>query len=93
VLPSLPAFGIDPEKLRGVVTRLAVFDDSAPSRAVLNGLLALAVLYKSGPSRQMSTYVAAALTSLRTSAYIGIDPHQGLQHIVAGMLICSLEVS
>lgn len=93
MLPSLPAFGIDLERLRGVVARIAIVDDSAPSRAVLNSVLALAALYKFGNQRQASRFIAAALSSLRASVQKGIRLQQGLQHIVAGMLICSFEVS
>lgn len=92
-MPSLPAFGIDIEELRGVITRLAILDDSPPSQAVLNGLLALATLYKSGNSAMAAKHVASALCFLRTSAQDNIEVSHGLQHIVAGILICSYEVS
>ncbi|RDW73591.1 hypothetical protein BP5796_07033 [Coleophoma crateriformis] len=93
VLPSLPAFGIDFENLRGVIIRLAMSDDSAPSQAVRNSLLALAALYMLGSMQKASRFIAAALNSLRASAQKGIGLQQGMQHIIAGMLLCSFEVS
>ncbi|PVH70120.1 hypothetical protein DL98DRAFT_146081 [Cadophora sp. DSE1049] len=92
VLPSLPAFGIDLENLRSVVARLALLDDSTSSQAVLNSLLALAAFYKSRNTRQATKFIAVALSSLRASAQRGIGLHQGLQHIVSGILICSFEL-
>jgi len=70
-----------------------MLDDSAPSRAVLNSLLALAALYMLGNPRKASKFVATALSSLRASAEKGIGLQQGMQHIIAGMLLCSFEVS
>jgi hypothetical protein len=68
-------------------------DDSASSRAVLNSLLALAALYMLGDLRKASWFIAAALSSLRASTQKGIGLQQGMQHIIAGMLLCSFEVS
>lgn len=68
-------------------------EDSAPSRAVLNSLLALAALYMWGNPQKASKFIAAALSSLRASAHKGIGLQQGMQHIIAGMLLCSFEVS
>lgn len=93
MLPSLPAFGINVESLGGIIARLAILDDSAPSRAVLNSLLALASLYRFGNARHATRFIAAALSSLRVSAQKGIVLQQGLQHIIAGLLICTFEVS
>lgn len=56
-------------------------------------MLALASLYKCQNPRQAARFVADSLSSLRASALEGIEPPQGLQHIVAGILICSYEVS
>lgn len=92
MLPTLPAFAIDLESLRGVIARLAISDDSAPSRAVLNSLLALAALHSSQTPRRATEYIAIALRSLRVSAQEGIKRHHSLQHIAAGILICAFEV-
>lgn len=92
VFPSLPAFGMNLEKLRGIVARMAVLNDSAPSRAVLNSLLALAALYRFGNQTQAAKFIALALSSLRASLENGIGIQERSQHILAGMLICSFEV-
>lgn len=50
-------------------------------------------IYKYGNPGQASRYIAAALSSLRVSAQNGMRFQEGLQHIIAGILICSFEVN
>jgi hypothetical protein len=53
----------------------------------------MAALYMLGNRRKASRFVAAALSSLRYSAQKAIGLQHGMQHIIAGILLCSFEVS
>jgi len=85
-------FAIDQESLCSTVVRLALLDDSASSNAVLNSLLAWAALSKNGHSKQVNRHVTAALSLLRASVKNGFGRQEALQHILAGVLVCLLEV-
>lgn len=85
-------FAIDLQSLCSVISRMAILDDSASSGAVLNSLLAWAAFIKYENAKQATEYVGAALSSLRISLKNGIRRQEALQHVLAGILICSLEV-
>jgi hypothetical protein len=53
----------------------------------------MAALYMLGNRRKASRFVAAALSSLRSSAQKALGIQQGMQHIIATILLCSFEVS
>jgi hypothetical protein len=86
-------FAIDQQSLCGIISRMAILDDSYSSCAVLYSLLAWPVLVKYENPKQATKFVAAALGSLRVSMKNRIGRQEALQHILAGILICSLEVS
>ena len=79
-------------QLSGIITRLAFSDDSTSTQAVVQSLLALATFYRTGDRQQTTELTVAALKSLRLSAQSGLSRDMSLQHIVASMLICSVEV-
>ena len=91
-LPTLPAFGIDRTRLCALIARSIFIDDSDPSRAVLNSLLAWANLHKHGHTRTAFRLVVSSLASLRRSLSKGIRNREALQHVIAGILMCSFEV-
>jgi hypothetical protein len=92
VLSALPAFDMNLTQLSGIITRLAFSDNSTSTQAVLQSLLALATFYRTGDRQQTTELTVAALKSLRLSAQSGLSRDMSLQHIVASMLICSVEV-
>ncbi|CRG83806.1 hypothetical protein PISL3812_01162 [Talaromyces islandicus] len=75
-----------------MISKMAILDDSASSCGVLNSLLAWAVLAKYENPKQATKFVAAALSSLRVSMKNGIRRQEALQHVLAGILICALEM-
>jgi hypothetical protein len=84
--------GNSTDHLLGVVTRLAFYDDSASSLAVLHAVLAVASLRRNGPTSSTIARHGAALRALKTSAEAGISGTKVTQHVAAGVLLCCFEV-
>ncbi|KAG9254393.1 fungal-specific transcription factor domain-containing protein [Emericellopsis atlantica] len=81
------------QTLLGILTRLALHDDSAATRGVLYATLAISSLFRHGPTEETIKLQGAALRALEKSASMGIKGSQVTQHVAAGMLLCSLEAS
>lgn len=75
-----------------IITRLAFLDDSASSQAVLYAALAVSSLLRHGPDVETIGLQGAALRALEKSAKAGINGSKVVQHMAAGMLLCSFEV-
>ncbi|KAK4060850.1 transcriptional regulator family: Fungal Specific TF [Trichoderma aggressivum f. europaeum] len=90
---SLRCIGQSSTTLRSTLIRMALSDDSPTSTGLVNSLLALASLHRYGLQRQAVQYKMVALKAMKdsvTSIIKGVDISQ---HIAAGMLLCSFEVS
>lgn len=85
----LAIFEPDKSGLVSLLVRLALFDDSSPSVAVLQSALALSSLHRHGLQGQASRFKARALRAMITSC-----THRTamIQHAAANMLLCHLEV-
>ncbi|TLD26579.1 hypothetical protein PspLS_04344 [Pyricularia sp. CBS 133598] len=80
--------------LGGILTRIGFADDSPSSQAVLRALLALSSLQQHGPNERAMELKVSAIGALAVAAKHGPStPAQVLQHVAAGMLLCSYEVN
>ncbi|TLS28499.1 hypothetical protein PpBr36_00653 [Pyricularia pennisetigena] len=80
--------------LGGILTRIGFADDSPSSQAVLRALLALSSLQRHGPNERAMELKVSAIGALAAAAKTGPStPAQVLQHVAAGMLLCSYEVN
>ena len=72
---------------------MALSDSTTPTVAVMHSLLGLASLHRFGPQSHAARLKISALQALGASLTRGIGAKEGLQHVAAGMLLCSYEVS
>ncbi|KAI1157044.1 fungal-specific transcription factor domain-containing protein [Nemania diffusa] len=89
---SLAVFGRDPEELVYALVRLALLDDSISSRAVWLSLLAFSATHRHHVYVQSVEYKIAAIEALAALPTNEISTKEAMQHIAAGMLLCSLEI-
>lgn len=89
---SLATFGHDPINVGNMLVRMAVVNHTPSSAAVLLALLALASLHRSGLQTQAAELKIAALKALSAASNRVIGTMETLQHVAAGMLLCSFEV-
>lgn len=89
---SLATFGHDPKNVGNMLMRMAIVNETPSSAAVLRSLLALASLHRSGLQTQAAELKIAALKALGAASNREIGIMETLQHIAAGMLLCSFEV-
>jgi hypothetical protein len=67
-------------------------DDTDSSKAVLQSLLALSSLHRYGVQDEAIRLQSQALQLLEKSARSGLSQLEAVQHIAAGMLLCTFEV-
>ncbi|KAL9115145.1 MAG: hypothetical protein Q9227_000939 [Pyrenula ochraceoflavens] len=72
--------------------QMALSDDGPASIAVLNSMLALASLHREGNLAHAARLKLSALQALMISSKRGISSMAGIQHIAAGILLCTFEV-
>ncbi|CEJ56417.1 hypothetical protein PMG11_02625 [Penicillium brasilianum] len=89
---SLATFGHDPINVGNMLLRMAVMNNTPSSAAVLRSLLALASLHRSGLQTQAAELKIAALKALGAASNREIGTMETLQHVAAGMLLCSFEI-
>jgi hypothetical protein len=90
---SLATFGHDATALGKILIRIALEGETASAAAVLRALLAFSSLHRYGLQSQGIELKIAALRSLAEgSAAPSLDAKETIQHIAAGMLLCSFEV-
>ncbi|KAI0395718.1 hypothetical protein F5Y17DRAFT_184880 [Xylariaceae sp. FL0594] len=83
----------DTSRLRDILLRMALMDDSITSRAVLHAILALSSLQRDGLHLQAAQHKTAAVGALAASAKKGIqDVTEAARHVAANMLLCSYEI-
>ncbi|KAH8900823.1 hypothetical protein GQ53DRAFT_131017 [Thozetella sp. PMI_491] len=91
-LQTLTTCDSDHRRFVGNISRLALTDFSDSSRAVLQALLAIASLHRYGLCAETIKLQSAALRLLKDSAQLGLSDSEAIQHIAAGMLLCSFEI-
>lgn len=79
--------------IRNILLRMALSDGSRTTKAVMQCILAISSLHRFGPRPQAINLKLSALRTLAASLAAGIDTKEALQHIAAGMLLCTFEVS
>jgi hypothetical protein len=90
---ALLTFGEDYTALRNTIIRMAFSRPSTAATAVLRSILALSSLHRHGYQPQAVKYRGAALRAMRESVHEGIDGHEAVQHIAAGMMLGCYEAS
>lgn len=76
-----------------VLARLALAEDTPSAVAVLYSLLALSSLHRYGVQTQAAELKILALRALAAASKGDINSKEAIQHVAAGMLLCSFEVS
>lgn len=90
---SLATFGHDSTALGNILVRIALQGETSTATAVLQALLAFSSLHRYGSQSQALELKIAALRSLGNGlAAQSLCATATMQHIAAGMLLCSFEV-
>lgn len=89
----LPMLDSDRPRIRKLLMQMAMSDDTDSSKAVLQSMLALATLHRDGQQSHAERLKLSAIRALLVSMNEDMDARAGIQHIAAGMLLCSFEVS
>ena len=82
----------DRARVRQTLMKMALSDNEPSSRAVLESILALTSLYRDGHQYYAARRKLSALRALLASTEKGISAKGGIQHIAAGILLCTFEV-
>ena len=91
---SLAMFNRDTRDFRNLLIQMALSSGTITSRAVLFALLAVSSKHRHGPQERAFQFKASAVAALAKSAENGsLDTIESVQHVAAGMLLCSFEVS
>lgn len=75
-----------------MLSRLAFYDDSPSSQAVLHAVLSVSSVRRQGLTVQAVEQQRAALQALELSSRHPIQGPKVAQHVAAGMLLCCFEV-
>lgn len=86
------AFGHDASKIREVLVRMALSDNSPCATAILKSALALASYHRDRDHSHADRLKIAALRALAASTQGVIGADESIRHVAAGMLLCTLEV-
>ncbi|KAF7544501.1 hypothetical protein G7046_g9775 [Stylonectria norvegica] len=93
---SLATFGNDQIQLRDLLVQMAFSENTPSSNAILKAMLALSSLHRDGHQNQAAELKIGALQSMAASAKTingDMTRKRAMQHVAAGMLLCSFEVS
>jgi len=86
-------FGLHVTEIRNILLQMALSDGSPTTKAVMQSMLAVSSLHRFGPRSQAINLKVSALRTLAESLVTGIDTKGAFQHIAAGMLLCTFEVT
>jgi hypothetical protein len=75
-----------------MLVRMALVNNAPSTAAVLRSLLALSSLHRSGLHSQAAELKIDALKALSAASNREISAMETVQHVAAGMLLCSYEV-
>ncbi|KAH8893325.1 hypothetical protein GQ53DRAFT_745569 [Thozetella sp. PMI_491] len=87
---SLATIGRKPCSL---MLRMALSERTPASAAVLTSILALASLHRFGCQLHADRFKVSAVQALAASSGTRMGAKEGMQHVAAGMLLCSFEVA
>ncbi|KXX75786.1 hypothetical protein MMYC01_207443 [Madurella mycetomatis] len=89
---SLATFGYDPTELGNVLTKLALASNKPSATAVLQSLLAFSALHRHDVYSQAVELKISAIKALTSVSGSDIGTAEAIQHVAAGMLLCSFEI-
>ncbi|KAJ0414191.1 hypothetical protein BJY00DRAFT_295510 [Aspergillus carlsbadensis] len=89
---SLAILSHSPKDLGRTLLRMALANTSPSSTAVLHSLLALSSVHRYGLQAQCFELKISAIKALGEASHSTIGPAEALQHVAAGMLLCSFEI-
>ncbi|KAL4874391.1 fungal-specific transcription factor domain-containing protein [Aspergillus karnatakaensis] len=89
---SLATLGHDPRALGDTLMRMAFSSNSPSAIAVRRALLGLSCLHRYGLQGQAVDYKIASIRALAFASTTKIGTVEAMQHVAAGMLLCSLEI-
>ncbi|KAI1771736.1 fungal-specific transcription factor domain-containing protein [Hypoxylon cercidicola] len=90
---SLAIFPHDPANLGSVLVRIALTNsDTNSANAVQRALLALASIHRHNVYSQAVELKISALKALAAASKDDIGTEEAIQHVAAGMLLCSFEI-
>ncbi|KAL2151662.1 hypothetical protein VTH82DRAFT_6760 [Thermothelomyces myriococcoides] len=90
---SLAIFGGDPSELGSVLMRTALAKNTASATALFSSILALSSLHRHDVHSQAVEYKIRAIEALAAaSSNSALDTIEAMQHVAAGMLLCSFEI-
>ncbi|KAL4751359.1 fungal-specific transcription factor domain-containing protein [Aspergillus terricola var. indicus] len=89
---ALAVLGHDPMRIRSILIPMALIDTSPSSTAVRQALLGLSSLHRYGVQTQAFEFKISAIKSLKAASHTKIGAAEALQHVAAGMLLCSFEI-
>jgi hypothetical protein len=90
---SLATFGHKPIELANALVRVALASNTNSATAVLQSLLALSALHRYNVNSQAVELKISAINALSAASRSDISTTEAIQHIAAGMLLCSFEVN
>ncbi|KAL4993353.1 fungal-specific transcription factor domain-containing protein [Aspergillus recurvatus] len=88
---ALPVLGHDPMSIGSILMPMALINASPSSTAVRQALLGLSSLHRYGVQAQAFEFKISAIKSLKEASHTNIGAAEALQHVAAGMLLCSFE--
>ncbi len=84
---------MDAGAFRNMLVQMALSDGNAASRAVLFAMLAVSQCHRGGDQRRAIQFKVSAINALAASARNTVlETREAIQHVAAGMLLCSFEV-
>lgn len=89
---ALAIFGHDPAELGNVLIRIALASNTTSAIAVRKSLLAFSALHRHGLHKQAVEDKISAIKALSTIVGTNMGTLEAIQHVAAGMLLCSIEV-
>ncbi|KAI0968310.1 fungal-specific transcription factor domain-containing protein [Xylaria arbuscula] len=87
----LATFGYDPSSVSRMLMRMALADDSPSATAVMRSLLAFSSLHCYGHQAQVVKFKISAVKALKLASSSLITAKEGVRHIGATMILCSIE--
>ncbi|KAH6647181.1 fungal-specific transcription factor domain-containing protein [Truncatella angustata] len=92
VFSSIGNFNQDSVHFHGLIRKLAFSDNSLSSNAIIQATLALSALHRTGRGSEALRLKSFTLQTLKASSKNGMTPVDGIQHVVAVMILCYFEI-
>jgi hypothetical protein len=90
---SLAIFGHDSAHVGKMLMRIALTGNTPSAAAVLYSIFALSSLHRYGCQEQAFEFKISTLRALANMTMRKLTATETIQHVAAGMLLCSFEVS